>query len=375
MNLLPNERFTQLKLDILVYRGAFDEVLQLLQIEALNLGSLSVCKRYMQLITSTIKSNEQSNLLNKLELEYLIRLISLITGGTSGEHENIYLKCLKEQNKQTKNGTVGQQEEEKFNVNDIANNPVDISYCDLNAFLEQQTAGASLLQGSSSSSNLIRQLIILPLTLDNLISFTVDACICVLKKTVLLSVMQPYDLGLGHLVVLCQYHWPYYYEVFQRTVTTILCRGTVAGGAVMGTATAGGGNKFVYPLFCKYVHVPDIIEEFMSLVDEEKAAMIRFDLNPISTSSGISPVGTSVITTSAIAAMATTDNTDQPLNLHSTRGMTRTYKEEMKTLLQRQMAMTTKTTINGDDSEMSTQTIIEFLHHEIGPYLIHHLNI
>lgn len=185
-----------------------------------------------------------------------------------------------------------------------------IAYCDLDAFIE--------LQNSSTT----RQLILLPVTLNNVFGFIIDCCICLLKELVDSPLEQ--DLAIGHLIVLSQFSWPYFFETFSSMMEKLDTR-----------AAASSMSKFVYPFFTNFVFNSDVIETIMGRVDLPN---FTFELAPAA------PV-----------------DPNQPLNLHSTRGASRTYRDDITALIHKQM----ETSLD----EIPVDLFRDFLLFQMQPYL------
>ena len=95
---------------------------------------------------------------------------------------------------------------------------------------------------------------------SEILSFCIDVIIFYLKDQVLLS-LTPTDLGLGHLIVLCQHAWPKEIDSFLNCISLI--RKSASG------THSSSVMKFSYPFFCDYIFNPDMLEEFMALVNTE----------------------------------------------------------------------------------------------------------
>jgi len=110
------------------------------------------------------------------------------------------------------------------------------------------------------NSNAIgRQLFFVKFSAPNILSYCIEVIIACLKDKFLLSVKPP-DHGIGHLIVLTQYNWPKEADLFLRCIATIR---KPASGSPSTLA------KFFYPPFCDYVFNPDMLEEFMALVNSD----------------------------------------------------------------------------------------------------------
>lgn len=107
------------------------------------------------------------------------------------------------------------------------------------------------------NNNYGRQVVFINYNRNDILTYCIEVIISCLKDRVLLSV-KPSDLGLGHLIVLSQYNWPKEVDLFLKCIATI--RKKVTGSP---TTTV----KFVYLHFCDFIFNPDILEEFMSLVN------------------------------------------------------------------------------------------------------------
>lgn len=198
--------------------------------------------------------------------------------------------------------------------------PSTLSYCDIDSYLE------------ISKSNSTRHVILLPLTMDNILAYIIDVLVCKLKDSVIQTV-RPFDISFGHMMVLCQYSWPYYYHMFQRMVINIMTR-------LNSNTSLSLACKLTYSQFSTYIFNADIIEELTNLTDLYENLIL--DFNPI-----------------------TNDDPNQPLNMHSTRGVTRTYKEDIKNLLHKQMILSS--------NQLTNEMFINFIQIEMKQYFIQSL--
>ena len=174
----------------------------------------------------------------------------------------------------------------------------------------------------SPSGNSYRQLRLIPLCVDDVVRYIVEVIIFCLKDRVILS-LKPSDIGIGHLLVLSQYNWPEHVELFYS------CMSIIKKSAK--TVNVQNPQKFVYHCFLNYIFIPDIIEEFMNLVNDD----IIIDIK------GTASLGSPLkATTKAV-----------------TRGVNKGVKEELKFALLNQMK-NSKTYIPND-------IFIEFINKEI----------
>lgn len=285
--------FEQLKVDIQLFSGSYLESSKLL--DAMGKSSAEVVdpmcqpKRCMQQISCYIRQNDL--LKAAKQLSKLIDLVNL----------DLTIRAT------LTNPTVSPSRHDSSS----SDSSTLIAYCDLDAFIE--------LQNSSTT----RQLILMPMTLNNVFGFIIDCCICLLKELIDSPLEQ--DLAIGHLIVLSQFSWPYYFETFSSMMEKLDAR-----------ASAGSSmSKFVYPLFTIYVSNSDVIETIMGRVDLPN---FTFELAP-----------------------ATPLDFNQPLNLHSTRGASRTYRDDITALIHKQMERSL--------DEMPIDLLRNFLLFQMNPYL------
>ncbi|KAH9403752.1 Integrator complex subunit 10 [Tyrophagus putrescentiae] len=253
VGLLTDVHFGQLQADTLLFSGAYSETLKLLEsvdrsAELKCADPLHQLKRCMQRVSCHVRQNEMHKVARQL-----IKLLDLV---------NLDQTVL--------------------------------------AHLAKTTAAAA------ASSSTTRQCLLLPLTLRNVFGFLVDCVVCLLKEILALNPLEQ-DLLIGHLVVLSQYKWPYYYETFSCMMEKLAAR---SAQSAAGNSSVNSG-KFAYPFFTNYVFNGDVIEAMMAQVE-----LPGFTLE--------------------LAPPAPVDP-NQPLNLHSTRGASRTYREDITALIHRQM--------------------------------------
>ena len=172
---------------------------------------------------------------------------------------------------------------------------------------KQRTRSIDTMPLQSNTPPLSRQLFFVAINTTDVLAFCIDTMIASLKSMVLLS-LRPQDTGVGHLVVLTQYNWPRNVDCFMQCVNAI--RAPIANLPTGKAAAQAPTHKFVYPYFTDYVLHPDILEEFMALVSEEK---LLLELSP-------SIVGGR-----------------QSSKSMTTRGVNKGAKEEIRTLLIQQM--------------------------------------
>ncbi|XP_053204364.1 integrator complex subunit 10-like [Panonychus citri] len=154
-----------------------------------------------------------------------------------------------------------------------------------------------------SNHNGGRQIVFINYNRNDILTYCIEVIIACLKDRVLLSV-KPSDHGLGHLIVLSQYNWPKEVDLFLKCISTIR-------KPITGSPTAP--VKFVYLPFCDFIFNPDMLEEFMSLVNSKGITLeIKDQVTP------------------QINKFAKSSKT-------ITRGVNKNAKEEIKTILVNQM--------------------------------------
>lgn len=167
--------------------------------------------------------------------------------------------------------------------------------------VEQIKTSTQLIAGESkpkskaelSTTPTCRQLYLVELTPSEVLSYCIEIMVSCLKSTILLS-LKPSDIGLGHLIVLSQYRWPKYVDLFMQCVSAIQLP---LKPLPVGKASAQAAvHKFTYLEFFDYVFNPDILEEFMALAADERLVL---DLSAISNQT-IKPMTTKSMTTRGV---------------------------------------------------------------------------
>lgn len=179
---------------------------------------------------------------------------------------------------------------------------------------------------SEPFSNASRQLLFISTSTGDVTRYVVKVVISILREKVIMSV-KPSDNGIGHLIVLAQFDWPAQFELFMTCVNLI-----------KNPKPQQSITKFVYPHFLNYVFIPDVLEEFMSLVQEGFTLEIKGG-------------------SSTLPSIKSTSKT------MTTRGVNKGFKEEMKAALVLQMK-SAKTTI-------PNELFIEFIKKEIKAFFQH----
>lgn len=169
------------------------------------------------------------------------------------------------------------------------------------------------------------QLIFERLSLENVLNFIIKMSMYLLNDNLMKS-LTSVDQCIGYLIILSQYSWPRYHQVFQKCITMIRTK--------YESKTDLSLTPFVYSQFSEYVWIPDIIEQFMQLVNSET---VEFDFSNNSISL-------------------------EQQNPHSTRGCTRSYSKEIRTLLINQM--------NRSTYGIQIDLFLEFITKFINPYLV-----
>ena len=200
-----------------------------------------------------------------------------------------------------------------------------LPHCKNTASKDTTSPDLSIISGVSS-----RQLTFLSLTIDHIINYIIKVIILCLKEKVLFS-LKPSDLGVGHLLVLSQYKWPTSLQLFLTCVAFIR-------EDTSKVQSPQSQPKFSYPNFLNYIFIPDIIEEFMSMVEIGK---MQVELK-----SSTSTLGTSLKTSSKII---------------TTRGVNKGVKEENRSALQQQMQVS--------KTQIPNELFIEFINKEIRTFL------
>lgn len=170
----------------------------------------------------------------------------------------------------------------------------------------------------------------LHLSKESVMEFVVDSLVTALKATTFLSI-KPSDTSIGHLIVLSQYRWPKYVDIFKTCISCI--RKPLEQLPVTGSkAVQPGLHKFSYPPFSEYVFLPDFLEEFAYLATDERLTLVLH------------------------CPTASTQTKSM-----TTRGVNKGAKEELRSSLVSQM----KRSRNAVDSEL----MIDFISSTLRPFL------
>jgi hypothetical protein len=184
-------------------------------------------------------------------------------------------------------------------------------------------------KGTQESSNCARLLFFLRLNVDDIMRYIIQMIVLCLKDRVILS-LKPSDLGIGHLIVLSQYLWPNQIELF------LTCMSCIRNGAKVHTLQSQ--PKFVYQYFFNYIFIPDIIEEFMSIVEMKDILLELKQSN--------ATLGAPIKTSSKII---------------TTRGVNKGAKEEIRALLVQQMKVS--------KTQIPNELFTDFINKEIRSFL------
>lgn len=112
---------------------------------------------------------------------------------------------------------------------------------------------------------------------ETLLDFCISSLIASLNHTTLLS-LKPSDAGIGHLIVLSQYQWPKYIDIFNICIATIKPTDVI----VTTKSVQPQVHKFTYLPFLDYIVHPDILEEFMAIASDER---INLEIKPVQAAS------------------------------------------------------------------------------------------
>lgn len=112
---------------------------------------------------------------------------------------------------------------------------------------------------------------------ETLLDFCISALITSLNHTTLLS-LKPSDAGIGHLIVLSQYQWPKYIDIFNMCIASIRPNENV----VTTKSVQPQVHKFTYLPFLDYIVHPDILEEFMAIASDER---VNLEIKPVQAAS------------------------------------------------------------------------------------------
>lgn len=193
---------------------------------------------YIQYLTLSIKLNQ-----SKDAAIFVIKIIDLLCSSVSNDSgdPNLTFGYQLTKNLFDKNG----------------NEKSEINYCSIELANEYYNS---------------RQMIFLCPTLENVIALLIDASIILLSSSIT-------DFTIGHIMVLSQYHWPYFYPAFIKTMMIIRTKATtfIKQQPPPPTTTK---PTFIYPLFSSYIFESDIIEEFQALINDHE---FNFQLEPMNT--------------------------------------------------------------------------------------------
>ncbi|XP_027200438.2 uncharacterized protein LOC113794486 [Dermatophagoides pteronyssinus] len=244
IGLNKNYRFLQYKICHALHEADYHNAMQILKnfeyrdIVNNNFSNLLYwLQYYIQYLTLSIKLNQ-----SKDAAVFIIKIIDLLCSSVSSDSGD-------------SNITFGYQLTKSL-MSKNANEKSEINYCNIKLANEYHNS---------------RQMIFLCPTLENVIGLLIDATIILLSSLIT-------DFTIGHIMVLSQYQWPYFYPAFIKTMMIIRTKTTTF--TQQQPPSTPIKPTFIYPLFSSYIFESDIIEEFQALVNDQE---YNFQLEPMIT--------------------------------------------------------------------------------------------
>lgn len=191
------------------------------------------------------------------------------------------------------------------------------------------------------------------------LTYCIDIILQILKQNTF-SPSKPPDSGIGHLIVLSQYMWPKECKLFRQCVYLIRKHKPKTATPQSTSLT----TKFTYHSFFNYVYNPCIIEEFMALLqqgytlDIKSAGHVQNGLSEQPQSFSSSSISTMRQQTSPNLSANQGYTSTKAI---TTRGVNKSFKEDMKSALTCQMKKST--------SSPNIVLFIDFLLEEVLPSL------
>lgn len=174
-----------------------------------------------------------------------------------------------------------------------------------------------------------REMLFVDLSIGSVLTLLIEACILVVKE---ISFFAPrkagrFDVGFGHLVVLSQFEWPFYYDLYKRTLAMLSPHASAPIDTNTNEVVDLSIAQLNYPQFMRFILLPEVLEDFMVLLESGEVFLQLSDKNE--------PMGA--------------------------RGVTRHYKEVLKGLLGDQVHLRSVNSI-------PPETFANFINTEIRAY-------
>ena len=187
----------------------------------------------------------------------------------------------------------------------------------------------------------------------SLIRYVVDELMDILKR----YVMHPNptsDAAIGHTIVLSQIDWPKESQIYDRCIAWIRASKPISTTPQCMSAL----TKFTYTDFFHYIVDPNILEDFMALLNDGFTLDIK-DPNVASiSSSGGSAAHLNISATSSRSSVASSARSGKAI---TTRGVNKTFKGDLKVALIAQM--------KNSSNFMPLNLISEFIQNSLVPFL------
>ncbi|KAF7490426.1 hypothetical protein SSS_05881 [Sarcoptes scabiei] len=129
----------------------------------------------------------------------------------------------------------------------------DISYCDAELF------------GGNQTNRKSKQILIIQPTIESVIGVLVDACFIMFA-----AIKHEDSFFLGSKIILSQYQWPYFYQIFTQTFNAIV-------NIFKTLRESNQPISFRYPLFSTYYFVTDVLEEIEALSNDYDPICLQLD--------------------------------------------------------------------------------------------------
>lgn len=162
------------------------------------------------------------------------------------------------------------------------------------------------------------------------------------------------DLAIGHAIVLSQASWPRYSAVYERCIDWI--RSNKPKSTTPQSISAS--TKFTYPDFFYFVQDPNILEDFMALLNDGYTLDIRGNQSTSALVGGGGPLSAGA-SSSRSSGSSTSTRSGKAI---TTRGVNKSFKEELKVALVAQMKHSC--------APVPLDLIIEFIQSPLIPFLL-----
>jgi hypothetical protein len=164
------------------------------------------------------------------------------------------------------------------------------------------------------------------------------------------------DTMIGHAIVLSQFDWPNQVQIYDSCIAWIRANKPKS----ITPQCLSALTKFTYPDFFNYILDPNILEDFMALLNEGITLDIKSSKQAAATTSP-GGLNSQQINTSTTSSRSSGGSTRSGKAI-TTRGVNKTFKEELKVALIAQM--------KSSSSLVPLDLITEFIRVSLVPYLI-----